>query len=744
MVRDATAFLGTGGATTNPSELIDMGRFMQRIEIPEVTYDGTAELTGSIQLAAMTRHFVLTHRVVPAGGAQTLDIQLTLSGDAVSQYPETDWLDGTRALSIHDGTGSGWVFLIPEVTGSTPSITRDDDGSLVFESSFAGTEPGQEVALSVLAMPSTADSEAQRAVWLDPENTVQVSSVQLQRDGTGGDDLQPATWDPERGVWLVPIRDLTEVGAPTWADWSDVDQHTWYNRHKLVVTHAEDEPISVPLAFEGGNNAAFYIVGGSPLFRDTDGVPLGAPIQISKNWHESPYWYHLYSALLLPAGSHEIELTFAHARWGEAYAAAHAQLSLIGWGTNQQWDESSLGSFGESVTYDPDLTLGRSMVDDVRPFLVDAGTKWSWTGNVGGADFLRYIDEDGLDQRLGRLRTHYASTGPNLTDVVYAGVSKDGAIEARIATQLGRTDDLIRIWYHLEYTFKEDVAYDRLALFQVAADGYGDNGFTRAAYGTADQVLEDSEVTEHETTGYADPSDRGIALEGKAPWIMLYSNEHTSGSLPEHLANVGFIVRDYRAELGDTVVTTPHLNRIRTYNGGWSQIAFELGLPYDSENPVVPAGSVITATVEYLVPPSDKGAYYGESDWLTSLGGEDFQSTAMMLKLADEGHLRVEASTGTLLRTHPVELQAARGEEAVQFTLTGGLGYVPVTIWGLSRPDGWQLEIWQDETWTPVDQSVEGMDWWQARDEPTSEDFALVFNLPNRYTEQYRLVRAAP
>ena len=51
-------------------------------------------------------------------------------------------------------------------------------------------------------------------------------------------------------------------------------------------------------------------------------------------------------------------MTFAHSKWGEAHAAAHTQLSLIGWGRNQQWDESSLGSFGESVTYDPDLAAG--------------------------------------------------------------------------------------------------------------------------------------------------------------------------------------------------------------------------------------------------------------------------------------------------------------------------------------------------------------------------------------------------
>ena len=134
-------------------------------------------------------------------------------------------------------------------------------------------------------------------------------------------------------------------------------------------------------------NAAFYITGGIPMLRSVDGEPSGIPVQISKNWHDPPEWYHLYSSLLLEPGSHEFEHTFAHSKWGEAYAVQHAQLSLIGWGHNQQWDESSIGCWGESITYDPDMTLARAQVDDVRPFLVNAGTEWRWTGNVGGASF---------------------------------------------------------------------------------------------------------------------------------------------------------------------------------------------------------------------------------------------------------------------------------------------------------------------------------------------------------------------
>ncbi|MDP6935137.1 MAG: hypothetical protein QGG40_19615, partial [Myxococcota bacterium] len=485
-------------------------------------------------------------------------------------------LDGTRAVAVRDSSGDGWSFIIPEQEAATSTISRSADGSLSFESTHESTSADEQVVLSVIAVPSHAGSEEQLSVWLNPAETVTVSYAQLQRDGSGGEDLTQATWDAERGLYLVELGDLSDVGADTSPDWTDPDTHTWYNRHRIVVDNDNSSPVSIPLAFDGGSNAAFYITAGAPLLRDTDGEPMGVPVQISKNWHETPYWYHLYSALELEPGLHEFEHTFAHSKWGEAYAAQHAQLSLVGWGQNQQWDESSLGAWGESITYDPDMTLARAQVDDVRPFLVNAGSEWGWTGNVGGASFLVYEPTEGYQSfashQLGRMRTHYAQTGPNLTDVHYAGVTTDDRIEARISTQLGRTDDLVRAWYHLNYTFLEDVSYDRLALFQVAADRYGDNGFTRYAYGHEDEVSFDGEIPDHLTTGYASESDRGITLTGDSPWVMLYDNAITGDSLPERLANVGFVVRDYEADIGGVVTTTPHINLVQTYNS-YSQVA---------------------------------------------------------------------------------------------------------------------------------------------------------------------------
>ena len=373
------------------------------------------------------------------------------------------------------------------------------------------------------------------------------------------------------------------------------------------------------------------------------------------------------------------------------------------------------------------------------------------------ADFLRYTQAgSNTIRRLSRVRSTYNDLGPNLTNVVYSGVSTDGKIEAHLTSQLGRTDDLVRNYYHLEYTFLEDVRYNRLAFFQMAADRYGDNGYTRYAYGNVDGLFCDGDecsdkgVPNHNTTGYASPVDRGIPLPGDAPWVMLYANTKTGGNLPEHYANVGFIVRDFRAEVGGVVLTTPHINVHRTRNGQ-SQMAFELGLPHETGSPwcgdacegetrMIPAGSTVRATIEYLVMPADKSRYYGLSDYLVAMAPEDYQSTAMALKLAADNQINVDIAVGELERTHPIEVQSVSGALAAEFTIDGGLGYVPITIKGLSRHDGWRLQQMRDGAWQHVDQSVHGNDFWQTRYDGAVGAYELSFNVHNRGRQMYRLI----
>ena len=194
-------------------------------------------------------------------------------------------------------------------------------------------------------------------------------------------------------------------------------------------------------------------------------------------------------------------------------------------------------------------------------------------------------------------------------------------------------------------------------------------------------------------------------------------------------------------------MTTPVV--YQTYNGGYAQTSFELSLPYEDgaawcgapcggQTNYIPAGSTVEAIVEYLVPPADN--YYGDSDWLTAFDTGSGDGN-MMLKLASEGMLEVEAAVGTLASTYPIEIVAADGATAGELTLSGGLGFHPVSFSGLVRHDGWKLQRRTDGDWETVDQSSSaGNDWWQATHDPASDTWTLTYSVPLGSTQELRLV----
>ena len=112
-----------------------------------------------------------------------------------------------------------------------------------------------------------------------------------------------------------------------------------------------------------------------------------------------------------------------YARYGGVFAASHAQLSLIGWGHNQFWDQAAIGSFGESICFEPGRVQRRCFIDDMRPLMTLPQGKpakpWSWAENCGGGDFLMWQDAQGGYQPMRATRTDYRAYGPCLTDVSY-------------------------------------------------------------------------------------------------------------------------------------------------------------------------------------------------------------------------------------------------------------------------------------------------------------------------------------
>jgi len=468
------------------------------------------------------------------------------------------------------------------------------------------------------------------------------------------------------------------------------------------------------------------------MLRDGQGQPTGLPVQISKNWHRKPDkrllyegpWFHGATMLRLEPHEHwSGEFDLAYARWGGVPAAAHAQLCLIGWGTNQLWEQAAIGSWGESICYDPDVNLNRSMIDDVRPLMVTGmnGGQWEWTCNVGGGDFLVYFDAAGQKQYLSRMRTAYLSYGPNLTDVIYAGVTPDGCIEARIEVSSPRCDDLNRAFHRVRYDARKATPFSRLAFYQLGADNYNDHTFRAMARGNADGLVEEWDTAR----GGKQYLRTGLAMEGKAPWISLHGGERNAAHKKGAWVNRGLVVRSWKARLGGKDVPQPFAAVYGTENGVPSANAEIVPPPGVT---VLEAGDFVDAEFEWLVLPQHAEDYYGPNAGLRADLAAHGNTWEAVLRQAKGNDIEVRAIRGTVEHRYPIVVRA-EADNQVEFEVRGGMGYVPLTITGLTRASGFQLSCVQDGKSMLADQSIHGNDYWQVNREENGT-YSIVYNIP--------------
>ena len=303
------------------------------------------------------------------------------------------------------------------------------------------------------------------------------------------------TYDPAMGWHRIDLRNDT-TGQPPYNDRIE--------RVRLTIDNPSTSPRIARLCFAKGlprEGGVFGITGISAMLRDTDGSPLGIPIQISKNWHTNldrymgPWYRGLTMLTIPPRQKIELEYTSVNALWGGIPAASHAQLCLVGWGSNQLWEEAAIGSWGESICFEPDQVQAGAAVLDTRPLMVWAmgkqpKAKWGWTANVGGADFLGYYDPSGNRQWNSRMKAMRRRGGPVLTDTAYVGESRDGNIRLRYSASLYRTNDITRGVYRFRYDVRKPTPFSRLVFFQCGSENYSYTGERKFAYGNEDGLAE--------------------------------------------------------------------------------------------------------------------------------------------------------------------------------------------------------------------------------------------------------------
>ena len=541
--------------------------------------------------------------------------------------------------------------------------------------------------------------------------------------------------EPEFGWFRVRLDGVTKEG----------DERSRIERARLRLRNRTDVEQPVRLFFEKTEDLP--ITGMLGVLRDSQGNPTGIPVQLSKNWHRNEQrrlkfdgpWYHGFSYLYLPAHSElELELVLLGATWGGVPAASHAQLCLVGWGSNQLWDQTAMGSFGENFCFEPDRTQATAMICDVRPLMVNAmncatPTQWSWTNNVGGGDAYRLFAPDGSYVRPVRMQTTYLRQGPCLTEVRYTGTLADDAISHALTTSLYRSDDMARCVYRLRFDVTRPVEFSRFVILQVGADTYGYTAERKMAIGNVDGLQREWATQWGGNRYRTEPQ----LLTGDAPWISLHEAVSRDTSASGAWANRGLVIRAWRAKLGGRE-SGPWVAEHGVTIGGVDTSSADIVPPADVKR--LEPGDFVEAEIEHLVVPQFARDYYGPNQNLRDALRAHEDTWHMVHREAAGNDLHVTARIGDVEHQRPVAIRSA-GDRA-EFTISGGLGYVPLSIRGLHAYQAPHLEMLEaDGTWRAVNQSVHGNDFWQTDYDPQSRTWEITFTVPADAPQDQRAQR---
>lgn len=578
-------------------------------------------------------------------------------------------------------------------------------------------------------LKKTSDS-SQVALWMNPVEWKEAAEpeMQVQVSELASGKACEVTRDSSLGGYRVNLNRIAPISPKREFTPNDV-----LERYKIQLTNPSDTSVSVPIVFEKGHGGiihrhGFPITGVTAVLRDKDGNPTGIPVQLSKNWHNdarggayASQWFHGVSQVRLPADqSVELELVMAYGHWGGLPAVSHSQLSLIGWGGNQLWEQAAFGAWGESICFDPEQAQAATTITDVRPLMVTSmgnQPRWGWTVNVGGGDFLRFFDKSGKRIPHSSMKSSYHRQGPCLTEVSHSGKIGKGIRHWR-TIHLARNNDMTRAVYRFRAEVTEPVDFSRLVLFQIGSDTYNYSSERKFAVGNEAGLLREWETTPGGNTYQTKPTE----WNGKTLWASLHDAARDPGQSKGAWANRGLIIRDWKAQLGGKPAKPFYAERgLERHNKKSS--TFDI-LPPPGVSKLEP-GDFVEAVIEHVILPQSAEDYYGPNQALREALEKHGNHWQMVAREALHKEPAVKMHTGSLLYKFPgLWIQTDKGSAKLE--LTGGTSYIPVVFKGLTSHNASKLFINSQ----PLDQNVHGKDFWQSDYDPISRTWSLVYNLP--------------
>ena len=732
-------------ARDNPDLVFQTGYYSLMLDCDDVALKGFDALAGTDYLSALNQD------VTQFTPASSFSLQLTQSG---VDYFCTEGLVNGKVRLIESGQ---YVKRIDHVglvfkNSANETLEADNQGKplrleitawpdrVTFRLDASGVEndPITNAKIELISpggVTHTAESSSNQArLTLKPHEDLRLSSLSTNDYIAQATNLQnntPLTVDFDTDTHAFEI--IVPVGGVTYPSGRNrVDEFL------IEVSNPHEHVANVPLRFIKSFSPA--ITGTSMLLSDANsGRPLGIPVQISKNWHvdwdnrttHDGQWLRGSTLLNLQAGeTRRMKLRVAYGYWGGAGTVSHAQLSLIGYGGNWKWDESALGAWGESLTFDPTQHIGSAFLDDIRPTFTQsyknngqykdggtANTTHNWTENVGGGDFLVYFDSANTYRWLKRIKTCYYQTGPNLTEVHYSGVTDDDRIRTNYTSRMVSTLDYHRRFHAYKYEFLEDVTTPRrLVFYQMGADWYTTSSYNNFHIGDANGLLGTVDINDG-----TDPINGGnkykgdpVAMDGK--WLSIEDETGNSGGTPAYALR-GLI------PLSSTLNGDNFPLHVHNYGRSWGGNNALFDFSSDSVKRSYQAGDVVTGEIEFIMPPKHSDSYWGGDTELINrlavynVGEDDATWQTVRDELVANIGMNVSVHLGTLLNNYPLEIQPVSGNRVLtDLTIeSGGIGHVPIILKGADAGLGLKVQRYSSGTWVDIESvDIENDTYYQA------------------------------
>ncbi|MDH4203483.1 MAG: hypothetical protein OEV87_11410 [Phycisphaerae bacterium] len=532
----------------------------------------------------------------------------------------------------------------------------------------------------------------------------------------------PVVFDASKNCYVASVNRLNRKWKTGYTDIRD------YDDFKITVNSSgQEETIPFLLDLRPPAN----ITGLCPILCEEKGRPTGIPVQISKNWHHKGMGSYLMAYTMLPAEKGKTYvLRIAYGFYGALPSASHAQLSLVGYGSddyhgnNGRWDQLAIGCWGETICFDMDTSCVDNVITDVRMLMARnglEGKKWSWTDAGWGGDWLNIKDENQEKYFQNHVKTAYLSQGPCLTDVRHEGcygANQEVDFAARIQTL--RTDDYARTFQTFSYTFTRDVSADKIGLFKLGRT----HRYTtpELVYGNGDGLVKQLDVAGPLIKGqvFLTPTE----ISGQGPWwVALPGARHTTDK-SKGTGYRALIIRDYRVISGGKTYTHPTISA-PVFQSQPNNLDIELLPPTGITD--FKKGDTIQLDLELITLHRTADDYYGPNEVYRKHLKENPNSWKTTYREAKGNNLNVVVTGGKVLNNYPVAIQADSSEVTVM--IKGGVGAVPIRFEGLKSSDGYNLYQVVNGKRFKFDQSVHGNDFWQTDYDALTDSYEITYNI---------------